>query len=75
MSFRITGNDPATGYRFTLEHRTQALSPAARWKFALYWLGIKPGGNFVSWLMLRAIKRRAETNVTGEVISGQMAAS
>jgi hypothetical protein len=60
MSFRITGSDPATGYRFTLEHRTQALSPTARWKFALYWLGIKPGGNFVSWLMLRAIKRRAE---------------
>jgi hypothetical protein len=61
MSLRIAGTDPASGYRLTLEHRTQALSPTARWKFALYWLGIKPGGNFVSWLMLRAIKRRAES--------------
>jgi hypothetical protein len=60
MSFRVDGSDPRTGYTLTLEHRTQALSPAARWKFALYWLGIKPGGNFVSWLLLRAIKRHAE---------------
>lgn len=67
MSFRVTGNDPVTGYRLTLEHRTHALSPAARWKFAFYWLGIKPGGNFVSWLMLRAIRRRAEAMVVQAV--------
>lgn len=60
MSFRVSGSDVTTGYRLTLAHRTHALSPAARWKFALYWLGIKPGGNFVSWLLLRAVKRRAE---------------
>lgn len=72
MSFRVSGSDPVTGCRFTLEHRTHALSPAARWKFALYWLGIKPGGNFVSWLMLQAIKRRAEAMVATEVIGGQI---
>ena len=49
-----------SGYRLTLEHRTNALDSSARGKFALYWIGIKPGGNFVSWLLLRAIKRRAE---------------
>jgi hypothetical protein len=60
ISLRVMGTDPATGYRLTLEHRTHALSPSARLKFAFYWLAIKPGGNFVSWLLLRAIKRRAE---------------
>jgi hypothetical protein len=63
MSFRLTPLDPLddkAGYRLTLTHRTHALSREARWKFALYWLGIKPGGNLVSWLMLRAIKQIAE---------------
>lgn len=48
------------GYRLVLTHRTHALSAAARRKFARYWIGIKPGGNFVSWLLLRAVKRSAE---------------
>jgi hypothetical protein len=61
MSFRVSGHDPADGYRLTLEHRTHALSPTARRNFARYWLAIKPGGNFVSWLLLRAVKQRAET--------------
>jgi hypothetical protein len=60
MSFRLVPLDDHAGYRLTLTHRTHALSRAARWKFALYWIGIKPGGNFVSWLMLRAIKSLAE---------------
>jgi hypothetical protein len=60
MSIRIAGSDPGKGSRLILEHRTHALSWKARGKFALYWLAIKPGGNFVSWLMLRAVKRRAE---------------
>ncbi|HXF60111.1 MAG TPA: hypothetical protein VNK95_00760 [Caldilineaceae bacterium] len=60
MSIRVVGTDPDSGYRLTLEHRTHALSKSARRRFALYWLGIKPGGNLVSWLMLRAVKRRAE---------------
>jgi hypothetical protein len=69
MSLRVSGHDRLDGYRFTLEHRTHALSPTARWKFALYWLGIKPGGNFVSWLLLQAIKRRAEALVDEDMIS------
>ena len=69
MSFRLTPLDPRNdkaGYRLTLTHRTHALSNEARWKFALYGLGIKPGGNLVSWLMLRAIKRLAE-NATSPI--------
>lgn len=69
MSFRVMGSDPTAGYKLTLEHRTHALSPAARRKFALYWLGIKPGGNLVSWLLLRASKRRAESIVTSEALA------
>jgi hypothetical protein len=62
MSFTIA--PVAHGNRLTLTHGTHALSAGARAKFALYWLGIKPGGNFVTWLMLRAIKARAERVVT-----------
>ena len=46
-----------------LEHRTHALSPSSPQKFGFYWLAIKPGGNFLSWLLLQAIKRRAERSV------------
>jgi hypothetical protein len=60
ISFRLIPLDDGKGYRLALTHRTHALSREARWKFALYWLGIKPGGNFISWLMLRAIKSLAE---------------
>lgn len=59
MAIRIGGDENA-GYTLTLEHRTHALGPAARRGFRRYWLVIKPGGNFVSWLLLRAIRRRAE---------------
>jgi hypothetical protein len=60
MGIRVNPLGDHSGYRLTLTHRTHALSQAARWKFALYWIGIKPGGNFVSWLLLRAIKSLAE---------------
>jgi hypothetical protein len=46
--------------RLSLEHRTHALSPAARRAFARYWVLIYPFGNFVSWLLLRAVRRLAE---------------
>jgi hypothetical protein len=68
LSFRLTGTDPTTGYRLTLEHRTHALSPSSRQKFGFYWLAIKPGGNFLSWLLLQAIKRRAERSVGVEPV-------
>jgi hypothetical protein len=60
MSFRIVPLEDGERCRLEFVHGTHALSPAAGRKFVLYWLAIKPGGNFVSWLMLRAIKRIAE---------------
>jgi hypothetical protein len=60
ISLRLLPLIDESGYRLKLIHRTHALSLEAHWKFALYWIAIKPGGNFVSWLMLRAIKSIAE---------------
>lgn len=60
MSFQLTPIDDQSGYRLTLTHVTHALSNSATCKFALYWVFIKPMGNFVSWLLLRAIKSIAE---------------
>jgi len=60
MAIRIAGGDEQAGHRLMIEHRTHALSPAARRQFRRYWLVIKPGGNVASWRLLRAIKRRAE---------------
>jgi hypothetical protein len=60
MSFRISSLTGTLAHRLTLVHGTHALSEASRRKFAFYWLGIKPGGNLVTWLMLRAIKTIAE---------------
>jgi hypothetical protein len=60
MSFHLIPLADHGGYHLVLTHRTHALSLAARWKFALYWIGIKPGGDLVSWLLLRAVKTLAE---------------
>lgn len=61
MSLRvIDSEDPAAGLTLALEHRTLALDETARQRFALYWLGIKPGGAFVTGQLLAAIRRRAE---------------
>jgi hypothetical protein len=53
-------------HRLILEHRTHALSEESRKQFARYWLAIKPGGEFMSKLLLKAVKQRAELLVTGE---------
>lgn len=57
MSIRVERDGAAP--RLVLEHWTQALGSSARRAFAVYWLVIEPLGNFVSWLLLRAIIRRA----------------
>ena len=61
MSMRA---QPIGAHRTTavLEHRTLALDGGARRRFSRYWLAIKPGGAFVSWLLLRAARRRAEAS-------------
>ena len=58
MSIRVVQRDDSL--LLALEHRTHALSVESRRAFARYWLAIKPMGNFVSWLLLRAVRRRAE---------------
>ena len=58
MSLRVTELAPGR-CRVTMEHRTHALGPVARAIFGVYWLTIKPMGAFVTWQMLRAVRRRA----------------
>lgn len=64
MSIRVRETGAAGVYRLELEHRTHALSPSARRRFAWYWLVIKPGGAFVTKLLLKAVRRRAEAPAT-----------
>jgi hypothetical protein len=58
MGLRI--EEDSRGKRLVLEHRTHALSRRSRRAFARYWIVIKPTGHFVSWLLLRAVRRRAK---------------
>jgi hypothetical protein len=60
MSIRVEPGVLFGEYKLILEHRTHALSEESRRQFARYWLAIKPGGAFVSKLLLNAVKRRAE---------------
>lgn len=52
------------GCDLVLEARTHPLGPESTRSFARYWKVIDPMGRFVSWLMLRAAKRRAERAAT-----------
>jgi len=60
MSIRVAPTGRPHEHWLVLEHATQALSPLAERKFARYWRVIKPMGAFVTWLLLRAVRRRAE---------------
>jgi hypothetical protein len=60
MGWRAGARDE-DGCELVMEHRTHALGPGSRRKFALYWwLMIKAGSAILARMLLRAVKRRAE---------------
>jgi len=60
ISIRVAPTGRPGEQWLVLEHATRPLSRRADRRFAAYWLVIEPLGAFVSWLLLRAIRRRAE---------------
>ena len=54
VDFRIGGTGLAT------ETRVHVADPAARRKFACYWLVVRPFSGLIRRLVLRAVKRKAE---------------
>jgi hypothetical protein len=60
MSVRVAPTGRPGEHWLVLEHATRALSPLAERKFARYWRVIKPMGAFVTWQLLRAVRRRVE---------------
>lgn len=65
MSVRVAPTGRPGEHWLVLEHATRGLSPLAERRFARYWRVIKPMGAFVSWLLLRSVRRRAERLRTG----------
>jgi hypothetical protein len=72
MSVRVAPTGRAGEHWLVLEHATQALSPRAERQFARYWRVIKPMGAFVTWLLLRAVRRRAERSAVGPLGSRRL---
>ena len=72
MSIRVAPTGQPHEHWLVLEHATRALSPLAERQFARYWRVIKPMGAFVSWLLLRAVRRRAERNAVGPLGSRRL---
>jgi hypothetical protein len=58
MSVRVAPTGRPGEHWLFLEHATRALSPGTEHKFARYWRVIKPMGAFVTWQLLRAVRRR-----------------
>jgi hypothetical protein len=65
MSVRVAPTGRPVEHWLVLEHATLALSPVVERKFARYWRVIKPLGAFVTWQLLRAVRRRAERATAG----------
>ena len=65
MSVRVAPTGRPGEHWLVLEHATRALSPLAERQFARYWRLIKPTGAFVTWQLLRAVRRRAERAAAG----------
>ena len=72
MSVRVSPAGRAGEHWLVLEHATRALSPLAERQFARYWRVIKPMGAFVTWLLLRAVRRRAERAAVGPLGSRRL---
>ena len=70
MSIRVAPTGRPHEHWLVLEHATRALSPLAERKFARYWRVIKPMGAFVTWQLLRAVRRRAERAAVGPLVPG-----
>jgi hypothetical protein len=60
MSIRVAPTGVPGEQWLVLEHATRALSSVVERRFARYWVVIKPMGAFVTWQLLRAVRRRAE---------------
>jgi len=69
MSIRVAPTGRPHEQWLVLEHATLALSPLAERKFARYWRVIRPLGGFVTWQLLRAVRRRAERAAAGPLRS------
>ena len=65
LAIEVCAVERDEGCDLVLEAHTHPLGAATRKKFARYWLVIGPMGRFVSWLLLRAAKRRAEGRGAG----------
>ena len=60
MSVRTAPTGRPGEHWLVVEHATRPLSALTAGKFARYWWVIKPLGAFVTWQLLRAVRRRAE---------------
>jgi hypothetical protein len=65
MSVRVAPTGRPGEHWLVLEHATLALSRLTERRFARYWHVIKPLGAFVTWQLLRAVRRRAERAAIG----------
>ena len=70
MSVRVAPTGRPDENWVVLEYATRALSPLAERKFARYWRAIRPMGAFVTWQLLRAVRRRAECAANGQPALG-----
>lgn len=69
MSVRVAPAGRPGEHWLVLEHATRALSPLAEGKSARYWRVIKPMGAFVTWQLLRAVRRRAEREAAARCVA------